>query len=919
MIKKFTLTFLLLLITAVQIAVLAQSTGKISGKITDKKSGETLIGATVLIDGTTKGTAANIEGSYTLTGVAPGIYTITIKYMGYSPKQISDVAVKAGDVTILNVVMEAVSSKTLDVVVVKGTYKQESVNSLYAQQKNSAAITDGITSETIKRSPDKSTAEVLRRVSGATIQDNKFVVVRGLSDRYNNAQLDGSSLPSTEPNRKAFSFDIVPANLIDNIIVNKTATPNLPGDFAGGTIQILTKDIPDENFFTINLGLGYNTNTTGKNFQSGYRNLSDFFGFDDGSRQLPSGFPSTAKITNGLTAQQSIAPLKTLNPNFNVYNSTALPNQNYQLSLGRVKELGKNGNRLGAIFALTYRNSQQTINDAELNYHVYNYKDTKYRFSTSVGALANFAYSFGKNRITLKNIYSRNFDDQYLYRTGLNESSGYINKFTAFDLVQKGLYKGTLQGDHGLGGGSKLTWVGSYSNIINNQPDQRKTNYALINNVYTADITSLNKQNTRFFSDLNENIIAGQVDYSKPLTLFKQKSTFKIGVLSQYRDRSFTPRFIGPSITSTSPEALALRELPLNKIYSRSVINQGYYTLTEITALKEIYIANTMTNAGYAMLDNKLAEKLRVVWGLRVEKFDLDLKNKEAGSAAIKRNETNFLPSANFTYNLTTKANLRLSYSRTVARPELRELSDFGYFDFELLATVNGNRNLQTTQIHNFDLRYEFFPASGQIISVSAFYKNFKNAIELKVDDNNSTPDLTPFNTQRANNFGVEFEFRKTLDFIANGLKNTTLYTNLAFVKSKVSDSRPDYLPSGSRAMVGQAPYVINGGLLQTAYNNKLSLNLLYNRVGPRIFAAEGIRFPAIYEKPRDVLDFQIGYRVMKNKGEVKLNASDLLNQNSMFYYKNSKPTYDIATGGGIINRYKTGSTFTLSYSYTFN
>ncbi|HEY0244531.1 MAG TPA: carboxypeptidase-like regulatory domain-containing protein, partial [Mucilaginibacter sp.] len=630
---------LLLLLSFIQLKAIAQNPGKIAGKIVDEKSNELLIGATISIQGTTKATAANVDGRYVLAGLNPGKYVIIVKYIGYQTKLISEVEVKAGTVTDLDILLSDAGKTSLKEVVVTSSFRQASAASLYAVQKNNAAISDGISSDMIKRSPDKNTSDVLKRVSGATVQDNKFVIVRGLSDRYNTAALDGTSLPSTEPNRKAFSFDIVPANLVETIVINKTATPNLPGDFAGGAVQITTKDIPDENFFTVSAGLGYNTNTTFKNFQSGYRNFSDYFGFDNGSRKLPSNFPSTSQITSSLlTSKQSIAALASLNPNFNVYNFTAAPNQNYQLSLGHVKDMGKNGNRFGAIFSLTYRNTLQTIPDLAINYYEFKFNDTKYKFSTNVGALANFAYTYGKNKITFKNIYNRAFDDQYLFRSGYNNQTGNAdNHFTAFDLIEKSLYKATLQGEHGLDdNNSKLTWTGSYSNITNNQPDQRKTNYALINGVYVADNTSVGKQNARFFSFLNENIFTGQVDYSLPVSVFKQKATFKTGITSQYRDRSFTPRFIGPQLKTNVPDADAIRQLPLNQIFSRSIINAGYYDLNEVTTNKDLYTANTLTNAAYAMLDNKFGEKLRLVWGLRVEKFDLHLNDNDPTTAETK-------------------------------------------------------------------------------------------------------------------------------------------------------------------------------------------------------------------------------------------------------------------------------------------
>jgi TonB-dependent receptor len=913
------LLLLIALPALLQLNVFAQSTGKIAGKVIDSKTSELLIGATISVEGTTKAVAADINGQYILSGITTGTHTLIVKYIGYETKAISEVVVKANAVTTLDISISEAPKAALKEVVIRSTYRQASIASLYASQKNSAAISDGISSEMIKLSPDKNTGEVLKRVSGATIQDNKFVIVRGLSDRYNTASLDGTSLPSTEPNRKAFSFDIVPSNLIDGIVINKTATPNLPGDFAGGAVQITTKDIPAENFLTVSAGLGYNTNTTFKNFQSGYRNVSDYFAFDGGARSLPSGFPSTALITSGqMTQTRAISALRSLNPNFNIYNSTATPNQNYQLSFGRVADVGKSGNRFGATVALTYRNSLQTIQDLKIDYYEFDFNDAKYKFSTSIGALANFAYTYGKNKITFKNIYNRTFDDQYLYRTGYNnQTQNPDNHFTAFDLIEKSLLKSTIQGDHGFDNNSKLTWIGSFANVTNNQPDQRKTNYALINGVYTADNTTVGKQNARFFSDLNENIYSGQVDYTLPVNMFKQKSTFKAGVSSQYRDRTFVPRFIGPQLRTNVEGFDQVRQLPLNKVFSRSIINAGYYDLNEITSLMDPYTANTMTNSGYAMLDNKFGEKFRLVWGLRVEKFDLKLNDKDPATSATKLDNIDFLPSANLTYAVTPKSNFRLSYSHTVARPELRELAATSYYDFELLATIGGNKNLKRAQIKNADIRYEFYPSAGQIISVSAFYKNFKDAIEPAYDDKNSTPDFRFFNVQRATNFGIEFELRKTLDFFNESLKNTTFYTNVAIIKSKVSDDRPEVVVDGSRPMVGQAPYVINAGLMQTAYNNKLTFNVLYNRVGPRISRARGAVFPSVYENSRDVIDAQISYKVFKNKGEFKLNASDLLNQKTMLYYKSSTQQYDIARGSTLAS-YKLGSTFTLSYSHSF-
>jgi len=445
--------------------------------VSDKKSGETLIGVTVKIKGTTKGMATDVDGKYSITGLAAGKYILVFQYVGYNGKEISDVTVTSGNTTVFNIVLDEAGGQNLSEVVIQGSFQKESINALYAQQKNSALISDGISSEAIKRSPDRSTSDVLKRVSGATIQDNKFVVIRGLSDRYNTAMLDGASLPSTEPNRKAFSFDIVPSNLVDNIVISKTATPDLPADFTGGAIQIRTKDIPDQNFVTIGVGAGYNTASTFKDFKSGQRNATDYLGFDNGNKQLPGNFPTSNQIINVLTPEQNIRALRSLPQDWNIYNRSALPTQNYQFTLGKVKDL-KNDRKIGAIVSLTYRNAQTIYKDVIRDYYDFDYVDDVYKFSTNIGALANFAYTFGKNKITFKNIYNRIYDDQYLSRTGTNQAIASDVKFFAFDLMQKSLLKSTVEGNHQLGGNnSKIDWSLSYSKVLNDQPDQRKVSY----------------------------------------------------------------------------------------------------------------------------------------------------------------------------------------------------------------------------------------------------------------------------------------------------------------------------------------------------------------------------------------------------------------------------------------------------------
>ena len=926
--KKAIITALFVIIGT---AVFAQ-TGKISGKVSDKKTGETLIGVTVKIKNTPKGMATDVDGKYSLTGLATGKYTLIFQYVGYNGKEISDVEVTSGKNTIFDIILDEAGGQNLNEVVIQGSFKKESVNALYARQKNSAVISDGISSDMIKKSPDRSTGDVLKRVSGTTIQDNKFVIVRGLADRYNNASLDNSSLPSTEPNKKAFSFDIVPSGLIDNIVVNKTATPDLAADFAGGSIKIITKDVPDNNFFEVSLGSGYNTQSTFKEFFYGPRYTENYFGFDGGFRQLPvsKSFPKNTNATEALRGNEA-ATIKAINQLPKVWKigeHNAPLSQNHQLSLGRVKDF-KNGGKFGAIVSLTYRNSESTRPEVQRDYYTYHYSDRVNTFSSNIGAMANFAYVQGKNKISFKNLYNRILDDKFTYRTGTDDGRSSDLKYYAFDMVQKGIFKTSLDGEHQLTEKNKLSWNLSFADITNNQPDQRKIGY--LRNVgfrdapskpFLAANTAITKENNRFFSDLNEKLYGGAVNDQYSIKLFDKNATLKGGLGA---------RLLGITLKNADQE---IQALPIEKLYSNSLINSGVYELSEITGNSDKYDANSLTSFAYLMLDQPITDKLRAVYGVRAEKFNLNLNSRgvDGSPIKVKQDYTDFLPSVNLTYALTEKANLRASYYRTLARPEFRELAPFDYYDYELLGNVSGNPDLKRTLIDNADLRYEVYPAAGQILSISAFYKHFNNAIEPSIYDQNSTPAFSYFNTPKINNYGIEIELRHSLAFIdeESAFKNLMFYANGTIVKSKVINPTDQQYLTKERPMVGQSPYSVNAGLQYGALDNNLNFSLLYNRIGRRVVNAGGQRFGDVWEAPRNVIDFQTSYSFYKKKAQIKLNVNDLLNNQAVFYfdYNNDKkfsPNNVVTnsetgktTKDEILSRFKTGTNVSMSVSYSF-
>ena len=910
----------------------AQGTTLVKGNIKDAGTSETLIGATVSIREAGKtenllSTLTDVDGNFEFH-VKPGNYTIVIESMGYQPKEITDIMVVEGKpVSDVVVAMSENKATELKEVVVTSTYRKETVNALYTMQKNAVAVSDGISAEAIKRSPDRNTGDVLKRVSGTTIQDNKFVVVRGLNERYNTGMVDNAILPSTEPNRKAFSFDIIPSSVVDNIVITKAGTPDLPGDFAGGVINILTKEVPEENYNNISIGASYNTVSTFKDFKTGFKSSTDFLGFDNG-RQLPASFPKTT--LNNLSAYESAQYLKMLNNDYSINTRSALPGMSLQAGMGRLYRL-KNSQKFGFSSAITYNHGENIRPNILRVFDDNNTIDNMYNYSTSIGGLLNLGYYFTNSKIGLKTLYNRNFDDNLLVREGSNLGSSKDLRYYAFDLIQKSLFKTTLNGEHQIGSKqSKLDWLASFNYITNNQPDQKKVSYGRLtgtNDPFIAEINTLGKANNRLFSKLDESVTNAQINYLTPLNLFN-KSALKTGLFGQYRNRDFKNRYLGATI-STSGNQDILTD-PIEKLYSNANIDGNNFNLIELYSPSDKYKATTFTSGAYAMLDNKFTEKLRLVWGARFEAYKVDLQTD------YKKEVDEFwwdvLPSANLTYALNDKMNLRASYFRSLARPELREMANMSYYDYEMNMVSYGNPSLKRSTINNFDLRYEYFLGNGEMLSASVFYKNFNNTLEYKLYGQNSGREVTIANFPKADNIGAELELRKRLGFLGSDfLDNFTFYFNVAYIHSRVQLASPRYINgilSNERPLSGQSPYLVNTSLSYRSSNEKLNLTAMYNIVGQRIYLVGDQRFGDVYESPRNLLDFQASYALSK-RSEIRLNVKDILNSKYHFYFdqdadgKFSGVQYE--TSGAlktnrdwILQEYRPGTSISLSYSYKF-
>ncbi|WP_443944034.1 TonB-dependent receptor domain-containing protein [Pedobacter sp. AW1-32] len=923
-------TVLTLLVSFISVAVYAQ-TAKISGTVTDKKTGETLIGVSVKVKGTNKGIATDVDGKYSISNLSKGKYALTYQYVGYLGKEISDIEVIDGKVTSLNVVLEESNSQNLSDVVIKGSFKKESINALYAQQKNSIAISSGISSEIIQRSPDRNTSEVLKRVSGASIQNNKFVVIRGLADRYNTTMLNNSLLPSTEPDKKAFSFDIIPANLIDNLIIYKTASPELPGDFAGGIIQVVTKDVPDQSYLNFSTSWGYNTQSTFKDFTASQRQGSDYLGLIGSDRNLPTSFPSSFQQYNPLTAQQKVNFTKQLPNAYGEQIYKALPSQNHQITWGNRKDFS-NGGSLGSVVSLSYRNSQNinpvTRNDYQNDFRdiYYDYNDTQNVFTTNVGALANITYKKGKNKFSFKNLLNNVLEDIYVDRNGFNTNIDANLRLNNSDKSRKTIFNSQLEGEHQFEKpDQKINWNLNYSNISRDQPDLRSIYYRQVGGEGSTSYSLVDRNSRRFFSDMKENDFGALANYTLPFTMFKRKSTLKAGFLSMYKTRDFNARIFNYQFNSSGSASYdeTILSLPKDQIFQpQNISTSGGFYLTDFTGNTDSYEAQSMLNAGYLMFDNHIGEKSRLSWGARLEHYyqNIDYVNLSGVSTSSDETFIDVLPSANYTYSINEKSNFRLSASRTVSRPELRELAPFAFYDFVSQTSTVGNPSLKRGAINNADLRYEIYPSAGEVLTFSLFYKDFNNAIEQTLDEG-GTPErreVNYMNVEKAYSFGAEIDVRKRFDFIKDTgfFNDLTVFANLSYIKSKVSFGN---LGASDRPLQGQSPYLINAGLQYANVSTGLTFTGLYNRVGQRIAFVGNTLIPNIWENARDVLDFQISKKILKNKAELKLNAGDILNQRSIFYLNmDDKTAFDSSVDKQYIST-KYGTNFTLSFSYNLS
>lgn len=920
--------------------MLAFGQGTIAGKVTDAKTGEGVIGANVVLQGTTTGAATDLEGNFIINNVKEGVYTLVISSVMYKTHTVQDVRVEtAKKITIDVAVSEDVSE--LQEVVVQATRQVDTDFELLRSIKDAKVVVVGITAEQISRSLDRDAAQVLRRVPGVTIRGDQFVQVRGLSERYNPVMLHNVYAPSVETDVRSFSFQTLPSNQLDRMLVYKSPAADIPGDFAGGVVKVFTKSIPEESGLMVDYSTQVRQGTTFGTFYQQQRDAFSYTGFNNGYYDLPQGFPANLNKLSGSASDVAGRQLKNL---WTEQKTIAIPDQRLTLTFNKKFNIGRV--QVGNITAVSYSNSYAKFSPVERGDYITTnntpgvisqFTDTQYNNTIRTGFLFNWAFRFNASHmIEFKNLYNQSSFDQFVDRYGVVAESASLQHRGSFDKTYRGVYSGQLMGTHQLfNERTTVEWVAGYNNANRQQPDYKR---------YRQDLDATTGSNAliyvpqtvtpdflgRFYSAMYEKGISGGVSVRQ---MFGSKGDptkspeLKAGVFFEKKQRTFSARNIGyekgVNFDAVGNANNKLTSLPIGEFFNPVNINHtNGIALGENTNKKDSYEASNRLLAYYIM-GSVPFNKFKLDAGLRVEDNlqQLDSYNLSNQPVNVSNPVVRPLPSANLSYNFSEKMLVRGAYGESLNRPEFRELAPFSFFDFNFNFLYEGNPNLRTARIQNVDLRWELYPSKGELITFGAFYKNFTDPIEAIVDPNSpggGVKNIRFQNAEGAQAYGVELELKKSLHGLTQSkvLDRISVLFNATLIKSTI------YLPAAlavsqatDRPMQGQAPYVINAGIFYTDDTKGWQINLLHNVVGKSIAFVGNNFYADVYTMPRNVLDLVISKQIT-DRFAVKGGISDILNQPVLLLQDGNGDKVWDRDVDQVIQSYRPGQVFSIGFSW---
>lgn len=915
--RTFILTFVLIILGIEGYT----QTGFLRGKIIDEKTGEELIGATVVVTGTTTGTITDFDGNYSLE-LKEGTYNITYSYISYQTQEFPAVTIQANDVTIINIQLGE-AKVALDEVEVVARASRRTEAALQVLQRKSSVVLDGISAQQISRLGESDAAGALKRVTGVSVEGGKYVYVRGLSDRYSKTTLNGAEIPGLDPDRNTVQLDLFPSNILENMVIHKTFSPDQPASFTGGHVDIITKDFPEK--YTLQFSVSFEYNPT-SHFNSNYLSYEggkyDWLGIDDGTRSIPK--EAKGQIPARFYDDDRLDQItKSFNKTMEPEKDKSFMNQSYSFSVGNQVNLA--GRPLGFIIGLSYSNKFNYIdNGVTGRYKLIDGDDEQLSGQLTLdndqigsnevmwAALSNVSYKISNNhKIGLLLLHNHSGESSARYQEGEKSSdeAGMQYQTRTLQFLERGFTSIQLSGEDFFenAGKMKINWLSSYTQSKQDEPDLRffTNHYTLQGETPLYEISqSLYPVPTRYYRFMNELNWDTKVDSELPYSLGSKKARLKAGASFVLKKREFREKKFNFNENSNSYDGDVSSYLDDSNIGASE--GRLFVSNSETSDNKNSYDGYQRVLGAYLMTELELSEKFKFVTGVRLESAYISTQSLKKDEQDGILNDLDILPSVNTIYSLKDYMNLRFSYNRTLARPSFRELAPYASLNFIGDFVFIGNADLKRTLIDNLDFRYEYFMNPGELVSVSLFYKRFINPIERTFNTEAANPELTLRNADRAQLLGGELEIRKNLGFISF-LKNVNVGGNFTYVKSYVTVDQkelslkrefdPEF--SDRRVMFGQAPYIINAYMNYSNDSIGLSMNVSYNISGEKLYLVNAVGIPDVYEQPRGQLDFNVSKK-LGDRFSLKFSAKNLLDSryNQTYVYNDTQYIYEDFTQG---------------------
>ncbi len=934
--------------------------GIISGVLVDKQTGDPLISATIMLKGTKLGARTKIDGSFRINNVPVGVYTLELSYIGYTKSEIENVKAAPGEVTKIEATLSSQAIQKDEVTVTAKAVKETGAALLKERQK-AEAVSDAIGAEEIARGGAGDAADAIKKVTGATTVGGKHVYIRGLGERYSSTQLNGANLPSADPDKKSVHLDLFPSDMIENITTIKTATPDKPGDFTGGTVDIRTKSFPDKFKASISLSGDYNTNTTGSDMLYYPGSATDWLGYDDGMRDVPD-IVKNNKVPSKIDARRVYDDEGNINQNavlldeqsksfdrvFDPATQSAPMNMGMGISIGNQVELFKNP--FGFLASLSYGRKYSSFDNGTLGLWSQGSKGSKeltdeyfghYQSGTDEvawGGMINLAYELNSfNRISFTTMYNQNGSLNAVFQDAYDEQYHKYRETRILHYVERSLNSYQIKGEHNLDFllGASFDWNFIIAANTQNEPYFRTfdNEYTIDNETgerrYTMPRSDNNAYPSMYYRDLSEDLKGFSANLEIPLEkLTGIQLKFKTGALYNEKTREFSEKrylyeygnedvSFAYSDYDNDPDAFMKENTGITAQDTNRNINTIGMYLQDRTQPRGTFYGEQKILAGFLMMDWYLLNNIRIVGGVRYETTEMTTTSADTSVGQGIIDEQDILPSVNLTYMINDIMNVRLAYGKTIARPTFREIAPFRIYLPVEHRSYSGNDSLERTVIDNIDLRWEWFINPGEIISVGGFYKKFENPIEIAIISTNV--EIQPMNVGDGTLYGMEFEFRKNLGDLAGFLSGFQFGANVTLVHSEVKLPELEYntrLQFDStntnqyRELQGQSPFVVNLDLSYVDYETGWDANFHYNVFGKRLMEV-GYGTPDYYQHPKPELNFVISKKLF-DSFKVKFSAKNILD--SKYYIAST--FYDVDY---VQKEYRLGRSFSLGFSYSID